>query len=255
MTRRINHSVISRTRVLLFFIIISLILLSTADAFAQFPNSQPRFKKTWVIQFGGSWDHFNMNSLNDHHVYLDYKHIKSGIGLSAEAGHFLSHRIFVSFGAIYLHNRIHGQVETDAYSPDIIRYSFEPSLIAPYLNLRYYFSRMQADYYFGISQIVGFARYSETQESDNRMIVGLGNYLFSAKGIGLGASFGGSKNVNKSLALGTEFGYRFMVTDNLKLRSARYTSVFPVQIQSVFDDANLDFSGPYAAMTLSFLPF
>jgi hypothetical protein len=217
-------------------------------------SSQKRFE----ISFGGGWGVYSMTKINKHYIDEFAKeagifdgHIDNGPNLFGEIGYLVSPKVSVSLGINYLQGGMDHksyQVRTDEQGNVIdssfayTKTSLTTTLVAPEFKIRYYFPTKKMDLFVSGGATWCFGKSALTAKFNLPEGAVLEEYRFTAPGVGLLASTGVSYNLNKTISLGTEMGYRLFATSGLKDKNGK---AWTVNATGRPYRMNLDFSGPF----------
>lgn len=243
-------------------------LSSDAQSYAQSKEATNPPAKRFQISFGGGWGLYNMNNINKHYIddFADEvgifdDQIDNGPNLFGEVGYFISSDVSANAGVTYLHGSTSKKddvIRTDEYGNllDTLlgERTLTTTLVAPHLKIKYHFPLEKIDLFLGGGGAWCFGRSSLRSTGSGaagreREQTSYSNeYKFTAQGLGFLASAGASYDLNETLSIGAEVGYRHYTTGDLKDKDG---DAWEVQWLPTYYKMNLDFSGPFILGTLS----
>jgi hypothetical protein len=213
---------------------------------------------------GAGWGLYSMDDLNKHYIDNFAKqagiledNIEGGPSFFGEVSYFLTPSVSTSFGLAYLR----GFVEKNSWETVLVfpgggRYAtrWERSLattaLAPQVTVKYHFPLGDLDLFSGVG-ICGFWGKS-VLKSDARIpdlgVSETSENRFTAQGVGWLGSVGMSHDLTDRSAIGTEIGYRHLVTGDLE---DPLGNPWVVEYDGTHK-INLDFSGAFVLVSLSF---
>lgn len=250
-------------------ILIGCFLFNTQLLYAQSKEATNPTHKRFHISFGGGWALYRMTDINKHYIDEFVKevgffadHIDNGPNFFGEVGYLVSPKVSANFGVIYLHgsSSMKGDVIITSYSyhgteADTFfeETSLTTTLIAPELKIKYHFPIGKIDLFFGGGTAWCFGKY--VGESTVKSQHGSTSWKspLTAQGIGFLVSTGASYNLNKTISLGAEIGYRHFATGDLKEKEDKNGEPRKVgtYLMEILRKSNLDFSGPFILGSLS----
>lgn len=234
------------------------IFLFEAQLYAEGRELTNPAKKRFEISFGGGWGFYSMTKFNNRmdevagyveviggHVDID--HIDNGPTIFGEVGYFVSPNVSVNVRVTYLRGA--GSSKAN-YTMTVFDYrdmasidtfleegSVTTTLVAPELKVKYHFPFEKTDLFLGGGVAWCFGKCVLKSTS--------GKSLFIAQGIGFLASTGAWYNLNKTISLGAEVGFRYFVTGDLKDKDKDGERKVPTMGSFTGYKTNLDFSGPF----------
>jgi len=257
-----------RLKVILYACLLVLIhcLLFDTELYAQSRELINPSPKRFEISFGGGWGLYRMTNINKHYIdefakqvgIFDH-YIDNGPTLFGEVGYSVSPNVSANFGVTYAGGGGNQRsniniIEMDEYG-NVINTGFvktetllSTTLLAPQFKIKYYFPLEKVDLFLSGGMAWYFGKL--TLKSSGLGAEGEGWQLlpysnerkFTAQGLGLLGSTGVSYNLNKTISLGTEIGYRLFATSGLKDKNGK---IWIVDATGRPYRMNLDFSGPF----------
>ena len=244
----------------LFILIGSFLYITQSDAQNVEVLNPPQ--KRFEISFGGGWALYRMTSINKHYIDEFAKefeifddHIDNGPNLFGEVGYFVSTKVSLDFGVTYLQgdiskkgNLIRMDEQGNVIDTSHGKTSLSTTLVAPELKIKYHFPKERIDLFISGGAAWCFGKSALKAKFNLPEGFVLEEYRFTAQGVGLLASTGVSYNLNKTISLGTEIGYRLFATSGLKDKNGK---LWIVDATGKPHKMNLDFSGPFILVGLS----
>jgi len=242
----------------LFILIGSFLYSAQSDAQSKEVINPPQ--KKFEISFGGGWGLYNMRDINKHYIDelaelggISCGHINNGPNIFGEVGYFVSPNVSASLGITYL-NGASGKGENMfiAYGYEnqpadtfLEEGSLTTTLVAPELKVKYHFPFEKTDLFLsgGVAWCFGKCVLKSTLKAQGESVSG--KSLFTAQGIGSLASTGAWYNLNKTISLGAEVGFRYFVTGDLKDKDKDGERKVGTTGSFTGYKTNLDFSGPF----------
>ena len=230
---------------------------------AQSREATNLIQKRFEISFGGGWGLYGMKNSNKHYIDEFAKdvgifddHNDNGPTIFGEIGYFVSPNVSANPGVTYLHGRI-GKKSilevTDYEDPNKIdslpwEGSLTTTMTALHLRMKYHLPVENIDLFFSGGTAWGFGKcvLKSTLKLPEGSISE--KYPYVAQGIGFLASTGASYNLNKTISVGAEVGYRHFATGDLKDKNGE---IWVVEWAATPQKMNLDFSGPFILGSLS----
>jgi long-subunit fatty acid transport protein len=221
-------------------------------------------QKRFEISFGGGWGLYRMTRFNNRmdevagyveliggHVDID--HIDNGSTIFGEVGYFVSPKVSVNLGVTYLRGAgsykenfiwtVDGYGDNSAVDTSLEEGSLTTTLVAPELKVKYHFPFEKTDLFLSGGVAWCFGKYVPKSTS--------GNLHLTAQGLGFLASTGAWYNLNETISLGAEIGYRHFVTGDLKDKDKDGERKVGTMGSFTGYKTNLDFSGPFILGSLS----
>jgi hypothetical protein len=234
--------VCSKTFNLPFYILLSFILFPLSEVNAA-------EKHTFSFSLGGSWNDFGAIKSDDYSDLLKEHNFKSGIGPFFEIVYFVSPRFSCSGGMEFQYGKKHKvYYYPNSSDPQSIQYNSSTfKAFIPRFEIRYYIPTTRFDYYISIGQMLCFGTFKSKYTFDPpRPLPEKYNNKYTGNGYGVSCSGGLKKELNDRFGLSIQAGYRYLQTGKM----------FNVESNHPLRDglhyANLNFSGPFAGVNLSF---
>ena len=238
----------------LFILIGSFLYSVQSDAQSKGVINPPQ--KRFEISFGGGWGLYRMTSINKHYideVGIFDGHIDNGLNIFGEVGYFVSPNVSANIEVTYLHGAngkkenmfIANGYENQPADTFLEEGSLTTTLVAPELKIKYHFSIEKTDLFLsgGVAWCFGKCVLKSTIKTREQS--SSGNSPFTAQGVGFLASTGGWYNLNETISLGAEIGYRHFATGDLKERDNNPDRKVGTAMSLTNYKVNLDFSGPF----------
>jgi hypothetical protein len=240
----------------LFILIGSFLYSAQSNAQSKEVINPPQ--KRFEISFGSGWGFYSMTEFNNRMDEVagyvetiggrvDIDHIDNGPTIFGEAGYFVSRNVSVNLGVTYLRGAGSSKVNytmtvfdyRDMASVDtfLVKGSLTTTLVAPELKVKYHFPFEKTDLFLGGGVAWCFGKCVLKSTS--------GKSLFTAQGVGFLSSTGAWYNLNKTISLGAEVGFRYFVTGDLKDKDKDGERKVPTMGSFTGYKTNLDFSGPF----------
>jgi hypothetical protein len=233
-------------------------LFCSTLSFAQSKEVLNPPQKRFEISFGGGWGLYRMPRFNDsmdevagyvetNGGRVDIDHIDNGPTIFGEVGYFVSPNVSVNIGVTYLRGAgsykanytmtvfdYRDMASVDTFLEEV---SLTTALVAPELKVKYHFPFEKTDLFLSGGVAWCFGKYVLKSTS--------GKSLFTAQGIGFLSSTGAWYNLNETISLGAEFGFRYFVTGDLKDKDKDGERKVGTTGSFTGYKTNLDFSGPF----------
>lgn len=216
-------------------------------------------EKKYGLVITGSWNSLKNEKLNDGYIVewtAGSDKINSGYGFSADLRYYISSKISISGGVLYMNgSSIYDRIIDPVFGSDTSTEDYvKTRILAPSFSLRYHIYLDRTNFSFGISESFLFGKASRHLTLDVRwgeFYVLENNYYSNGIGIQL---FGGLQyKLNDLTSYIMEIGYRHFRTGDLieKVTDA----AFRYSLGRSTEPINLDYSGPYISAGLMFRLF
>jgi hypothetical protein len=229
-------------------------------SYAQAPDNGNSHKRI-RITVGGGWADYDMKRISGSYPVSEghywpserWKHnrISDGAGAFLEAGYVLWKRLSVSAGVLHLVGETNDIYEEQAFlddydnrdNSDLDGNRFRASLLSPYAGIQYTYPFKSIEVFaaFSISYVFANATYSDILLDYDPPSILWQPVDFHSRGIGYLTGVGVSYGISRMIFVNSETGYRLLKTGDLEDDDGR-----------TWQGMNLDFSGPYISMGLSF---
>jgi Outer membrane protein beta-barrel domain len=240
--------------------VLSILVLMFAFVYAPACAGTNKFE----LGFGAGWASYSLGDINDH--YIDQfarpasilrNNIDDGLNATGELGYFLTPRLSLHLGYIYLKGSTDAEsrlILTDEYGNPFgewkTKLSLGTSISAPALRFRYLFLDKDWDIFIsgGGAWCFGKAVIKSEIYMNANAAPSVIKYELTRSGLGYFGTFGLRFRITDQVALNAEAGYRRFKTGTLRDSSGEEWIVD-------FNGPNkisLDMSGPYFLSTLSF---
>lgn len=245
---------------IILFAVVFILALMLSLAYAPACAGTNKFE----LGFGAGWGSFSLGDINDHYIdqfarpcALLENNIDAGLNAAGELGYFLTPRLSLHLGYIYLKGSTDAEsmlILTDEYGNYIgewkTKLSLGTSISAPALRFRYLLLDKDWDIFISGGGAWCFGKAvikADTYENINAVPTVL-KYRLTRSALGYFGTFGLRFRITDRFALNTEAGYRHFKTGTLRDAGGEDWIID-------FDGPNkisLDMSGPYSLSTLSF---
>jgi hypothetical protein len=211
----------------------------------------------YAIQISGSWNSLKNGKLNGDYIeawrswgYLDDK-INSGFGITPEIIYFLSPKISVAAGLVYIGGSTEkSQTVIDSVNDDTteVRDYVKTSIYAPAFSLRFHARREEFDFSLGFSELLLFGRASRRHAWIPLLRTGPIENDYHSSGFGFQIFGELHYRLNNKLFYTMNIGYRKMDTGDLVDNDSEMPllSIYSIEPEPI----NLEYSGPYISAGL-----
>ncbi len=216
-------------------------------------------EKKYGLVITGSWNSLKNEKLNDEYIMewtTGNEKINSGYGFSADLRYYISSKISVSGGVLYMNGssiyerNIYPVFGSDTITEDYVK----TRILAPSFSLRYHIYLDRVDFSLGASEFLLFGKASRHHTVD----ITLGEFFvlendYYSTGIGI-QFFGGLQyKLNGFASYIMDAGYRRFRTGDLIENGTDVA--FRYFLSPLTEPINLDYTGPYVSAGLMFKLF
>ncbi|UCE66183.1 MAG: outer membrane beta-barrel protein [Candidatus Zixiibacteriota bacterium] len=217
---------------------------------------EENIEKKYGLVITGSWNSLKNEKLNEEYIVewtAGSDKINSGYGFSADLRYYISSKISVSGGVLYMNgSSIYDRIIDPVFGSDTITEDYvKTRILAPSFCLRYHIYLERVDFSLGVSEFLLFGKASRHHTLD----ITLGEFFvleneYYSTGIGIQLYGGLQYKLNGFASYIMEAGYRHFKTGDLIEKETDVA--FRSSLGRSGEPINLDYSGPYISAGLMF---